>query len=384
MTQWGPWQDGVEYWASAGDAKRLRWGGTDTTDDLVSPVGVGQFSDARATSEFERGLNCEGVPGLLGSRPSFDTSMFPWSDGSGIPGQVSYEVGVSQEAVATQPGLGRQSTVWLGAAPLTPPPGAETWEAETPLATFLNQARLVLGYKVGGRRNTRAQYEIRVSSTLTPDDFNEGGASYSKAGTTVWSIDSPVPSLEDIDPTRYLTDGMLSEGDTTPLLVDISSFLNPDGSVVLVTAAELTEPLHDVQQDYEAAWVYSEYWPFGVSYKYRSPRIRFGFPDVVTPPTASFAYSIQSNGAIVDFDASASTGDIVEYRWDYSDPLFDGPEILSSPYAAHLYAVAGTVLVTLTVVDSAGQTATATRELTIDPEVITGVAGPTTTRFRPV
>jgi PGF-CTERM protein len=73
-------------------------------------------------------------------------------------------------------------------------------------------------------------------------------------------------------------------------------------------------------------------------------------------------------GEPVTLDASGSTGDIVEYRWDLSgDGTVD--ETTTGPTLTHIYDSAGTRSVEVTVVDTADQTASATVEVSVSEPV---------------
>lgn len=98
--------------------------------------------------------------------------------------------------------------------------------------------------------------------------------------------------------------------------------------------------------------------------------------------TADFDFNVQDNGIVVDFDASASGPDVATYSWDFADPLNPLPTETPDATIAHTYSVPGTYDVTLTVVTDTGQTASVTKSLTIAPEEIAGVAGPTRVRFQ--
>ena len=76
-------------------------------------------------------------------------------------------------------------------------------------------------------------------------------------------------------------------------------------------------------------------------------------------PTASFTISCVARTC--DVDASASTGSIVDYLWDWND------EALSTggPLNSHTYGWDGTFTVRLTVTDSAGNTTSTTRTVTV-------------------
>lgn len=89
----------------------------------------------------------------------------------------------------------------------------------------------------------------------------------------------------------------------------------------------------------------------------------------VIEPTAMFAYSPAEPtlGDEVTFDASNASspnGDIVEYRWDFTD---DGTvdETTTNPVTNHSFGTVNTFDVTLTVEDDVGQTASVNRPVTV-------------------
>ena len=101
-------------------------------------------------------------------------------------------------------------------------------------------------------------------------------------------------------------------------------------------------------------------------------------------PTAAFA--VTTDGLDAQLDASASTGNggatIVEHRWDFGD----GSDEVSGETATHTYAATGSYPVTLTVVDTNGLSATATRTVDVtgpnaapSAEISTSVSGLTVT-----
>ena len=87
-------------------------------------------------------------------------------------------------------------------------------------------------------------------------------------------------------------------------------------------------------------------------------------PVVATGPSAAFAAATTAAAmSAVAFDASASTstdGSALAYAWDFGDGQRG-----SGPTIAHVFAAAGSPVVTLTVVDGAGRSATATHNVTV-------------------
>ena len=88
-------------------------------------------------------------------------------------------------------------------------------------------------------------------------------------------------------------------------------------------------------------------------------------------PTAAFSFSPASalEGSSISFDASGSSdpdGTIQTYTWSFGDSSFGTGLTVSHPFAT-----AGSYLVTLTVTDSSGQSATTTHTVTITDEAAT-------------
>ena len=85
-------------------------------------------------------------------------------------------------------------------------------------------------------------------------------------------------------------------------------------------------------------------------------------------PAASFVFSPDNPvaGATVSFDASSSHdpgGQIEEYRWDWGDGT--SPTLERDSSATHVFAIAGTYTVTLTIRDNFGATSIATLTVTV-------------------
>jgi len=77
-------------------------------------------------------------------------------------------------------------------------------------------------------------------------------------------------------------------------------------------------------------------------------------------PTAAFTFT--SSGQTFTFNASTSTGTIVNYFWNFGDGTTAGT---SSPTIDHTYATSGTKGVTLTVTDVNGNSAAVSNNTTV-------------------
>lgn len=86
-------------------------------------------------------------------------------------------------------------------------------------------------------------------------------------------------------------------------------------------------------------------------------------------PTAEFTHAVQDNGYVVEFDASLSSGgggEIVAYAWDFKDPVTPGVVTVANAQTSYPYVVVpATYLVTLTVMNDAGQSASVTHEVNL-------------------
>lgn len=89
-----------------------------------------------------------------------------------------------------------------------------------------------------------------------------------------------------------------------------------------------------------------------------------------TPPTADangpYDAMMGKGSAVVTLDGSGSSdaeGSVVEYAWDFGDGT--DPEIGEAATVTHAYSAEGSYIVTLTVLDDCGATATTTTEVTV-------------------
>ncbi len=81
--------------------------------------------------------------------------------------------------------------------------------------------------------------------------------------------------------------------------------------------------------------------------------------NVNAPPVASFKFVC--SGLTCSFDGSASRdsdGTITNYAWDFGDGTTPAGATTAGPTVGHMYAAAGTYIVTLTVTDNGGATGT--------------------------
>jgi PKD repeat protein len=108
--------------------------------------------------------------------------------------------------------------------------------------------------------------------------------------------------------------------------------------------------------------------PVGTSYGNHVARvatIRLVPPGIRVPPlnlTPSFTFTptTPSQGQEVVFDAQASSGAIVEYRWEFGDG-----STASGAITSHAFDDLGNYIVRLTLVDAAGRTMSLSRSLTV-------------------
>lgn len=87
-------------------------------------------------------------------------------------------------------------------------------------------------------------------------------------------------------------------------------------------------------------------------------------PPVDQPPTASFSANCKGWRSRCSLDATASTDDhaIASYQWTFGD---GSAQVIAGASVSYTYAAVGTYVVTLRVTDSAGQSSTATRTVTV-------------------
>jgi PKD repeat protein len=108
--------------------------------------------------------------------------------------------------------------------------------------------------------------------------------------------------------------------------------------------------------------------PIGSNFGNSSERvasIRLVPPGVVIPPAGlqpqfTFTPSDPAEGVNVLFDASASQGDIAQYRWNFADG-----RTATGRTVTHAFRTAGNYSVTLTLEDPFGRTASTTQQVTV-------------------
>jgi PKD repeat protein len=88
-------------------------------------------------------------------------------------------------------------------------------------------------------------------------------------------------------------------------------------------------------------------------------------PAVDAAPTASFTASCPAGRSKCSVDASASADDrgIASYTWTFGDG--SAAQTTGGPLASHTYRATGTYSITLRVTDTAGQSTTTTRTVTV-------------------
>jgi PKD repeat protein len=90
--------------------------------------------------------------------------------------------------------------------------------------------------------------------------------------------------------------------------------------------------------------------------------------NVNAPPVASFTFTC--SGLTCSFGGSASRdsdGTITNYAWDFGDGTTPAGATTAGPTVGHMYAAAGTYIVTLTVTDNGGATGTQSNSVTVAP-----------------
>ena len=103
------------------------------------------------------------------------------------------------------------------------------------------------------------------------------------------------------------------------------------------------------------------------------------------PPIANFIYLQQSRRLIIDFKDTSLDADgvISSWNWDFDDNFTD-----TAQNPSHIYALAGTYRVTLTVTDNGGKSNSITTKVTVNPSVnqppvISNITG-NQTSFKPL
>ncbi len=205
-----------------------------------------------------------------------------------------------------------------------------------------------------------SELDQSIVISVSPDTLPQDGASQSIV--TITARDAAA------QPIRNLT--MRTEMRVNGSPVDFGSLsarnvtTGSDGRATLIYTAPPSPQLSTVL----STFVDIHATPIGNDYNNavtRSAAIRVVTQGTVAPPSnlvASFTVFPTSPGQrqTVLFDASGSSGSIVEYRWNFGDG-----EHGSGVTEAHDYADPGTYVATLTVVDGFGRTASRSQSITV-------------------
>jgi PKD repeat protein len=207
-----------------------------------------------------------------------------------------------------------------------------------------------------------SEFAQSISVTVSPDVLPQDGASQSFITVTARDVNSqPIRSLSLRAETRVggvpVDFGVLSAR---------SIMTGTDGKATLVYTAP---PSPAVSPD-AFLMVDIVVTPLGTDYNNTSLRaaaIRLVPQGPVSPPfnlLADFEVTPTSpaDNQTVLFDASRSQGSIVEYHWNFGDGARGDGRIDD-----HAYADAGTYVVTLTVVDAFGRTASKSQSINVTP-----------------
>ncbi len=207
-----------------------------------------------------------------------------------------------------------------------------------------------------------SEFGQSIVISVSPDVLPQDGASQSFITVTARGADS--------QPIRNLTLRTETRVDGTP--VDFGSLsarsvvTGTDGKATLVYTAPPSPAV-----SYDAFLVVDiVVTPLGTDYNNsarRSAAIRLVPQGPVIPPgdlvpAFTMTPTAPTDGQAVLFDASSSQGSIAQYEWNFGDG-----ERASGRTTDHDFALAGTYIVTLTVVDPYGRTASKSQSITVTP-----------------
>ncbi len=230
--------------------------------------------------------------------------------------------------------------------------------------------------------------ELSLSLTMaaTPDTITQDGSS--QALVVVVAKDVGGRAVANL-PIRF---DVMKDGQTVDygVLSTKTGLTGSDGRVQAVYTAP-TPPQNSA--DIQASVVSVLATPVGTNYASVVPRaveIRLVPPGQILPPgtgpASVFTYAwpgSEGAGVPVTFDASGSSSPagLVSHVWDFGDGTGG-----SGVAVQHIYAVAGTYVVRLTVTDKKGQTAWSTQRVTVatGPTALFTWTPPTPTRGLPV
>jgi PKD repeat protein len=202
-----------------------------------------------------------------------------------------------------------------------------------------------------------SEFGTSIGVAVTPDVLQLDGASQSVIVVTVRDAGSQplrnVPLRADITLGGQVVDfGSLSSK---------SLVTNGDGRATVVYTAPASAGESEAVIDIEIT-------PIGSNYQNAMPRtasIRLVPTGIRVPPsdlTPAFTFSpdapIEKQNVL--FDASASTGSIAQYKWDFGNGSTGSGETTT-----HAFGGPGTYFVRLTLVDGLGRSASTTRSVTV-------------------
>ena len=205
-----------------------------------------------------------------------------------------------------------------------------------------------------------SELDKSITVTVSPDVLTQDGASQSLV--TVTARDG------NARPIRNLTLRVETRVGGTPMdfgsLSARSIVTNADGTATFVYTAPAAAPLASD----DGLFVEIVVTPIGTDFNNSSVRrasIRLVPPGIIIPPDGlqpSFTINPQNalENQTVLFDASASKGAIAQYQWDFGDGGRSTGRVTQ-----HAYALAGTYVVRLTIVDDFGRSASTSQTVTV-------------------